>query len=136
MQVVAEIRSALRDEFFEVTGEREGRVLGALHHDGVRRRIRADRVRGLGRPRGEGLTVGQRHAEHLADDGRWHRQSEIGDHVDLVALGDRIEAGVGDARRPLARQRSIARGVNAWLTSFRSRVCAGGSWKSMNCARP
>ena len=61
-QIVAEIRASLRDQIFEVAGQRHRRVLRALHHDGIGRRIRADRVRGLGRPRREGLTVGERHA--------------------------------------------------------------------------
>ena len=54
---------------------------------------------------GEAVAVGERHAHHLADHRRRHRQGEIGDHVHLARAGDAVEALVDDALHVRAQAR-------------------------------
>jgi hypothetical protein len=48
------------------------------------------------RPRTEQVAVGHRHAEHLADDRDREDVAEVGDHVELPALGSLVEDLVDD----------------------------------------
>ena len=80
----------LGDQLVEVVRQLTGRGDAALDHLGRRKR-RGQQVRGGGRPFGEALAIGERHAHHLADDRRRHRQRQVGDDVHLAALGDAIE---------------------------------------------
>jgi hypothetical protein len=109
------------DQLLEVGGERHPGGGRAFDHLGVGDAGR-EPMRRLRRPHREALAIGHRHAEHLADDGRRHRQRQIGDHVHLAAHRDAIEAVVDDTLDAVTQRIDRARREGAAHQAAEPRV--------------
>ena len=131
-QVLAGPAARDPDEVPQVRLERRARLGRPALHLG--RRVQLEHQGHVRRPRPEQVAVGLGDPEQLGDHRHRHELHQVGDQVELAELPRRDATTPSTIVSIRGRRPSTVRGVNAFVTSRRSRVWSGGSmsiiWRS------